>query len=322
MIYWRRFFARWLNLLGLTMALAFAVVAVSAPLISPVDPKNPGPFKVVGRFTDQTPRPPGSAKGAAVLGTLPGGLDVFHTLVWGTREAMTFGLLVALGAFLVGVLFGAVAGYAGGRVGTLMMRVADAFLTFPPLAGAAFLQQLAATSVVALGGQYYFNVQLGSNMGNVIFFNGPLPFAAVLIQHVDPLLISLILFSWMPYARVVNTLVLTLKRTEFVLASQAIGAKPFWVIRKHLLPNAVSPAIVLAARDVGGAVILQATMVIIGLGGNSPWGSLLSFAGNWVVGGLLSFWWVYAPVTIAMILFGVTWNIIGDGLSDALSPHS
>jgi peptide/nickel transport system permease protein len=311
-----RFFSRWQNLIGVLLAGLFIAVAIAAPVISPLDSENPGPFKLAGRFTDTIPHPPGKN---AILGTLPGQFDVFHTLVWGVRDALRFGLLVALGAFIFGVLFGAIAGYAGGALNTLMMRIADAFLTFPPLVGAVFLQQLSATTIVALGGVYYFNPQLNRT---VLYFDGTLPPLAVFIDQVDPLLISLILFSWMPYARLVNTIVLTLKQTEFILAARALGGGSFWVIRRHLLPNSISPAIVIAARDVGSAVILQATMVVIGLGGDSPWGSLLAIGRNWITGGILTFWWVYVPVTVAMVLFGITWNLIGDGLNDSLLPGS
>lgn len=315
MIFWRRFFSRGRNWVGALLALGFAITAIAAPLISAPDPKNPGPFKVVGSFVDRIPRAPGVYEGA-ILGTLPGQFDVFHTLIWGSRDAMRFGLLVALGAFVFGVTYGAVSGYAGGRLDHLMMRISDAFLTLPPLAGALLLQQLAATSVVALGGEYFFDP---SNFRTGMYFEGQMPFLAALIDRVDPLLISLVLFSWMPYARLVHTLVITLKRAEFVLAAEALGANAPWVLRKHLLPNSIAPAIVLAARDVGSAVILQATLSMIGVGGNSPWGIVLALGRDWITGGLFRFWWVYLPVTVAMILFGVTWNLIGDGINDTLA---
>jgi hypothetical protein len=142
---------------------------------------------------------------------------------------------------------------------------------------------------------------------------------------VDPILISLILFSWMPIARIVNTLVITLKNTEFIQAARALGGSPFWIIRRHLLPNSVGPAIVLAARDVGSSVILQATITFIGLGGASPWGILLSLGRNWVIGpggNLLAAWWVFLPVTLTIILFGVSCNLVGDGLTEALEPSA
>ena len=311
---WRRFLRRKQNWFGIALAALFAAVALAAPLLSPHDPELPGAFKIVGRYTDPIPHPPGYDAGAP-LGTLPGQFDVYHALVWGARDAVRFGLSVAVGAFAFGVLYGAIAGYAGGGLNTLMMRIADGFLTFPPIAGAVFLMQLAASAIVGLGGQYFFNPATHSN---VIFYEGPRPFLVTFVETVDPLLISLILFGWMPHARLVNSIVLVLKQSEFILAARAIGCSPWRVITRHLLPNAISPAIVLAARDVGSAVILQATMAVIGLGSSSPWGILLANGRNWIVGGVLTYWWVYAPATVLMLLFGITWNLIGDGLNDAL----
>lgn len=316
---WRYFFSHWENWLGLILVLAFLAGAIFAPVISPQDKKNPGPFKQVGRTSDFVPHPPTDK---AILGTLPGQYDVFHTLVWGMRDAIQFGLLVAIGSFLVGVFFGSVSGYAGGIIDSLMMRIADAFLTFPPLAGVVFLQQLVGISITALGGIYYFNTQVA---GRTISFQNTPPTLVTFVSKIDPLLISLILFSWVPYARLVNSIVLTLKRTDFVQAARALGGNPLWVIRHHLIPNSIGPAIVLGARDVGSAVILQATITFIGLGGASPWGILLSMGRNFVIGpgrSLLTHWWVFLPVTLAVVLFGVSWNLIGDGLNDVLMPGS
>jgi len=318
MSFWRRFFTARRNWIGLSFAILFTAAAIAGPTISPQDPENPGPFKVVGRFSDATPHPPGYTD-ASPLGTLPGQFDVFHALVWGARDALRFGLLAATGAFVIGVLFGAISGYAGGAANTVMMRIADAFLSIPPLVAAVFLQMLATSTIVALGGQYFFNPQMNRA---VVYFDGPLPPLAALIDRVDPLLIGLILFCWMPYARLVNTVVATLRQSEFVLAARATGGTPAWVIRKHILPNAIGPAIVLAARDVGSAVVLQATMAVIGLGSYSPWGTLLAVGRNWISAGVLTYWWVYVPVTLAMVLFGITWNLIGDGLGEALLPAS
>jgi peptide/nickel transport system permease protein len=317
MSFWGRYFSRWQNWIGASLALLFILVAVAAPAISAVDEKNPGPFKVVGRFTDPIPHPPGENP-RAPLGTLPGQFDVLHTLVWGFRDALRFGLSVALSAFGFGVAFGAVSGYAGGSTNSVMMRIADAFLTFPPLIGAVLLNQLAGTAIIALGGQYFFNPTQSST---VLYFEGQLPPLVLFLDKVDPLLISLVLFSWMPYARLVNTLVISLRGADFVQSAQALGASPLWVIRRHLIPNSISPAVVLAARDVGSAVILQATMVMLNLGGNSPWGRLLAIGRQWITSGVLTFWWVYVPITATIVLFGVAWNLIGDGLSEALAPE-
>ena len=314
----KRFYSFWQNWLGILLVLFFAVVAVTAPLISEPNKTTQGAFKLVGRSTDFTPHSPSDK---AILGTLPGQIDVFHALVWGAREAMFFGLSVAIGAFFFGSIFGAISGYAGGGVNNLMMRITDAFLTFPVLAGVVFLQQLVAITIESLGGTYWFN---NDYHGKLIDFQFTPPAFAVFLMKVDPILISLILFSWMPIARLVNTMVITLKNTEFIQATRALGASPFWIIRRHLLPNSIGPAIVLASRDVGSAVILQATITFIGLGGASPWGILLSMGRDWVIGpggNLLDAWWVFLPATLAIILFGLGWNLIGDGLTEALDPH-
>jgi peptide/nickel transport system permease protein len=316
---WRIFSSHWENWLGLILVLAFLCGAILAPIISPPDQKNPGPFKQVGRTSDFVPHPPTEK---AILGTLPGQYDVFHTLVWGMRDAIQFGLLVAVGSFAVGVLFGSVSGYAGGLLNSLMMRIADAFLTFPPLAGVVFLRQLVGVTITALGGLYYFDTQFTSRI--LALKDPPTPFVAF-VSKTDPVMLSLILVSWVPYARLVNSLVLTLKRTDFIQATRALGGSSFWVIRHHLIPNSIGPAIVLGARDVGSAVILQATITFIGLGGASPWGALLSMGRNFVIGpggSLLTHWWVFLPATLVVILFGISWNLVGDGLNDILMPGS
>lgn len=313
----RIFFSHWQNWLGMIIILAFAVMAVTAPLLSPPNDTTQGAFKKVGRQGDLRPHPPTEE---SPLGTVPGQLDVYHALIWGGREAMIFGLSVAVGAFIFGSLFGAIAGYAGGAVNNVMMRIADAFLTFPALAGVVFLQQLVAITIESMGGMFWFN---NDYVGRQVYFDFTPPLFARFLLNVDPILVSLIIFSWMPFARIVNSMVITLKQTEFIQAGRALGGTSWWIIRRHLLPNSIGPALVLAARDVGSSVILQATITFIGLGGASAWGILLSLGRNWVIGpggSLLSSWWVFLPVTIAILLFGIGWNLIGDGLSEALDP--
>jgi peptide/nickel transport system permease protein len=313
------FLSHWQNWLGLLLVLGFFFVSLGAPVLSPMDPSKPGPFQRVGRFSDRIPHPPGAN---AVLGTLPGQIDVYHALIWGTREAIQFGLVAALGAFFFGVVFGAIAGYAGGTAGSLMMRVADAFLAFPMIAGVALIQQLVAVTIEAMGGVYWFNSE---SFGRVIYFEFTPPFWVSFLMKVDPILICLILFLWMPYARLVYTMVINLKQSEFIQAARALGAGPWRVIQRHLIPNSIGPAIVMAARDVGSAVILQATFAFIGLGGNSPWGIMLSMGRNWIIGpggDLLAYWWLFLPATLVVILFGVTWNLLGDGLNEALEPKA
>ena len=279
----------------------FIAVAALAPRIAPPDDlANPGDFKVVGRRTDRLPRPPNTE---LPLGTAAGQIDVFYSVVWGTRTALRFGLIVAGSAASIGVLVGAVSGYAGGRGSAITLRITDAFLAFPVLAG-VWLFQLVMLQL------------LGAD---------PTPLMAFLAEsNITPVMVALIAFSWMPYARLINSGITRLKTAEFVLASQALGAGRRRLIFRHLLPNSISPAIVLLARDIGGMVILEAAFVFIGLSSGGPWAEMLVNNRNWIIGvagNPLTYWWVYLPPTIALILFGIGWNLLGDGLNDALNPR-
>jgi peptide/nickel transport system permease protein len=312
----RRFFSSWQNILSLMIIATFATLALAAPWISPMARKDPGIFQRVGRAVDYEPKPPNEK---ALLGTLPSQYDIFHALVWGTGEALRFGLTVATISALVGIFLGAVAGYAGGFVNSLIMRITDAFLAFPVIAGVVFLQQLVNITIVGMGGVIYINPSIGKFVDIPTSLSGIQAF----LQRTNPLLISLILFSWMPFARLVNTLVITLKRTDFVQAARALGAGPFWIIRRHLMPHTIAPVLVLAARDVGAVVIFQATLTFIGIGGNSTWGSILSMGRNWVVGpggNLFAYWWVFMPATLLVILFGIVWNLLADGINEIGLP--
>ena len=137
-------------------------------------------------------------------------------------------------------------------------------------------------------------------------------------------MLVLILFSWMPYARMTNAIVISLKQVEFVQAARAIGTRPARIILRHLIPNSVSPSVVLAARDVGSMVLIQAAFTFIGLDGSSTWGNILAMGRDWILGpggGIFSYWWVYIPATLALVLFGIGWNLLGDGLSELLDPR-
>jgi peptide/nickel transport system permease protein len=299
----RRFFSRRQNLLALAVVGCYVLVAAAAPLLAlPDDPDDPSPFRVVGRASDHIPHPPSRE---ALLGTLPGQLDIFYTLVWGTRSALRFGLIVALTTACFGVLIGATSGYFGGPINGLVMRITDAFLTFPTVAGVWLFRQL-------------------------IFPTSPdIPPTSLqrtlLNLKVDPVMLTLILFSWMPYARLINANMAQLKQADYVLAAKSLGARNVRIILRHLLPNAIAPAIVLAGRDVGGMVILQSAFIFIGLGESTGWGTLLVSGRDWIIGmggNPLTHWWVYLPATLALILFGTGWNLLGDGLNTLLNPRT
>jgi peptide/nickel transport system permease protein len=292
-----RFVLHWQNLTGLAIVAGFIFLAAAAPLLAPPDPgREFSPYREVKDLKGNLPMAPSSA---AVLGTIPTGIlrtqwDVFYTLVWGTRSALKFGVLAALGTAILGVLIGALSAFWGGWVNTIIMRITDSFLAFPFIVGVVLFQQL--LSVVEDFAMFnYFEQQAGPKP----LIISPIQ---VVLRQVDPVLLALVLFSWMAYARLTNSRVLGLKHTEFIEAARAMGASGGRIILRHLIPNSVSPAIVLAARDIGGMVLMQATLTFIGIGGGSEWGEILATGRRWIIapgGNPLTYWWVFVPVTLA-----------------------
>jgi peptide/nickel transport system permease protein len=297
-----RFFRSRQVLAGVLIVGFFVVVAILAPQLAPPDdPANPSGTRVVGKYYDYLPRPPSEE---ALLGTAPGQFDIYYSLVWGTRSALAFGLTVAVSTAVFGTLLGAFAGYAGGAFQGLVMRVTDAFLAFPVIAGVWLIQQviMPATPFGDLNPiqQAFFDLGL------------------------DPVLLTLIVFSWMPYARITSANVVQLKQTEYVEAARSIGARRRRIIGRHLLPNALSPVLVLGARDVGAMVILATAFTFIGLGASTEWGHMLVISRDYIIGlggNPLTYWWAFVPTTLALIFFGVGWNLLGDGLNTVLDPR-
>jgi peptide/nickel transport system permease protein len=137
-------------------------------------------------------------------------------------------------------------------------------------------------------------------------------------------MLAFIFFSWMPYARLMNVQVSRVKQSEFVKAAESLGASHWRVLFYHLLPNTISPAIVLAARDVGAMVILASAFIFIGFGGNVAWGIMLVTSRDYVIGlsgNPFVYWWTFVPISLALILFSVGWNLLGDGLNTVLNPY-
>ena len=311
----RRFFSSRQNILGVGLVIFFLFIAIAAPVLAPPeDPTSPSSFKVVGRVSDMQPHPPSAN---AWLGTNSEQEDVFYTLVWGTRDALKFGLLVTIVTASSGILFGAFSAYFGSLTNNLMMRLSDAFLAFPVIAGVVLFRQLLVILRNAAGIQIDF-------YGFANYTAGPAPPLLNFLTRLNPVMIALVLLGWVSYARLTNALVLQLKGLDYVSAARALGSGHSRLILRHLLPNSLSPSMVLAARDLGSVVILQATFTFIGLGGGSPWGELLSRGRDWIIGpggNPFTYWWVYLPATLALILFGLGWNMLGDGLNDFINPR-
>ena len=312
-----RFFSRWQNWLGLFIVTVFVLMAIFAPLLSPKDPD--GRLPLVQSHL-RIPQPPGPG---APLGTLPDQSSIYDALVWGTRDALKFGVGVTAIIFFIGIFVGTLAAFLGGRTNSLLMGTTDAFLAFPVIAGVVFFTQLRMIMLSNLLLETDFaNFSLDSIQGIGILETLFLQLNPFL--RLNPAAVAFALFLWVPYARVMNASVMRLKRVEFVLAAKVSGVKNFRVMLRHLIRNAIAPVLVMAATDVGALVVLQTTFAYIGLGDSTPWASALLAGRDWIFSpkGIIEYWWVFVPITVALILFGIGWNLLGDGLIDAMNPRS
>ena len=328
MVFLRRISSRWQSILALTGVLLIIFFAIAAPLLAPaVNPVGPHWFKVVCERLNCIPEPPG---GASPLGTVKE-FDVYHTLVWGVRQSLIFGLLTASITAFIGIVLGLVSAYFGGWLDRLIMRMCDAFFAFPIVAGVALFAQLSAQLAVSNQSQRSI-LMTAANKDPNFFLNlvtstaDKVPnFFLNIVMNTDPILIALILFSWMGYTRIIHSQVLQIKKEEYVKAARACGASHYRIIFKHILPNSITPAIVMATRDIGRMVVIQSSLTFIGVGSSSAWATLLNLGKNWIIGpggNLLTRWWIYLPITLALVFFGVTWGIVGDELNHWMNPKN
>ena len=303
----RYFFKGRQNVFALSIVFLFVILGMAAPWLAPQEPGaevsayriDPRAGKTLARRL--TPLPPDDG---LIFGTAPGGFDIFYSLIWGIFPALRFGLVIAVSTAVVGSLLGALGGYIGGWFNRLVMRITDSFLAFPALAGLFLFQQLLIP----------------------VSLDTPPTLLQETMQAWDipPVMLVLIFASWMPYARIINANIVRLKHEEYIMAARTVGAGNRRIVFRHLLPNSIAPLIVLAARDVGVMVILEASFTFIGVGGYLPWSVLLVSSRDFVIGlGGNPFvsWWVFVPATIVLALFSISWNLLGDGLNDALNPR-
>ncbi|HOZ37250.1 MAG TPA: ABC transporter permease [Anaerolineaceae bacterium] len=313
----RRFFSHWQNWLGLFIVMAFIFTALLAPLLSPLDADTKD--EAVLSFL-KVPKPP--APGAP-LGTLPDQTSVYAALIWGTRDALKFGIGVTTIIFLVGTLIGTLAAFLGGMSNSLLMWTTDMFLAFPVIAGVVFFNQLNNSMLFKIVSNSEFAGFPLDYLAKYGYLKDFLPLLSPFMK-LNPAAVTFALFLWVPYARVMNASVMRLRHVEYVLAAKISGVKGFRVISRHLIPNAIAPVLVMAAKDVGALVVLQTTFAFIGLGKSTPWADALLSGRDWIYSpnGIVTYWWVFLPITVALILFGIGWNLLGDGLIEAMNPRS
>ena len=299
------FFSNAELLFGILIILAFAVVAIATPKIAPPEEENP--YYLPRDGYRGIPEPPDEDH---PLGTLPGQYDVFYGIIWGTRMAFLVGLSITLGRTLIGGVMGLLSGYFGGPLDGLIMRVTDAFMSVPAVAAGAIMYALFG--------------EIGSS--------GPPTSQSLLNSRNEQIVvITLVMFGWMQYARLLRGNVMSERGKEYVQAAISVGAPNKRILFKHLLPNSIRGLFVLIASDIGAMVALVSVFYFIGLIGDSPygfladWGLMLSASRDWIVTGSskpFAYWYTYVPAIAAIVLFTVGWSMIGDGLRDLLDPRS
>jgi len=283
-----------ISLFGLILLLGFVLVAVFADEIAP-HPNKPAkpeddpffdPYKIPRYGWRNNPTPPTKEH---PMGLTEGQHDIFYGIVWGTRTAFKVGLVVVGSTCFIGVVIGSVSAYIGGRTDEIVMRIADVFMSFPFLIAAIVI--------------------------TTIFGRG-------LVQ----VMVALIIFRWAGYARLIRGSVLQVKEEEFVAAARAAGVSDVKILWRHIIPNTIYPVLIQASMNMGSIVVTVASLSFLGFGapaGYADWGQMISFSRNWILGtpgNALAYWYAVVYPGLAIVLFVLAWNLIGDAFRDIMDP--
>ena len=218
------------------------------------------------------------------FGTDDLGRDILSRILYGSRWTLYVVILVAIIAAPIGLLVGTVAGYAGGWTDAILMRITDIFLAFPKL-------------VLALA----FVAALGPGIENAV--------------------LAIAITSWPPYARIARAETLTVRNSDYIKAVQLMGASPFRIVLRHIMPLCISSLIVRVTLDMAGIILTAAGLGFLGLGAQPPlpeWGAMIASGRRFI----LDQWWVAAAPGAAILIVSLGFNLLGDGLRDALDPRS
>ena len=279
---------------GIAVLATLAVIAIAAPWLAPHDP--------LATNVAQALLPPSSAHW---LGTDQLGRDVLSRLIYGTRISLVIGVVSVGVAVIIGTAVGAIAGFAGGWLDSVLMRFVDTMLSVPLI----FL----LLAIVAMDpAERLLSLATWPIIGGV---------AARVFAWVDVRILVLMAaigaMSWMGVARLVRAEILSLKEREFVLAARAIGASRWRILTRHLIPNALNPVLVSATLGVGGAILTESVLSYLGLGVQPPvpsWGNILN-EGRVALGVA---WWLTLSPGLCILVTVLAFNLVGEGLRERL----
>lgn len=276
-----------------TVAVLMILAAVLAPWLAPTNPYDPGSLNLMDGFT-----PPGKPNpftgNTYVLGTDNQGRDILSTILYGARISLFVGFSAVLFAMVLGIGLGLLAGWRGGWVDSLLMRIADVQLSFPSI-------------LIAL---LIFGVARG--------FIPPAMREQVAIWV---LIVSIGLSDWVQYARVVRGAAMVEKSKEYVQAARVIGVHPARIVLRHILPNVMGPVLVIATIGLALAIIAEATLSFLGVGvppTQPSLGTLIRIGQQFLFSGE---WWILLFPSIALLALALSVNLLGDWLRDALNPR-
>jgi peptide/nickel transport system permease protein len=305
-------------MIGLILLLAFVVIAVWAPTFAPVPENSRDPYMIPRDGFRAEPEAPSEEH---IFGTTEGQYDIFYGIIWGTRTAFRIGVVITLFTTVIGIVIGALAAFYGGWIDEVLMRITEIFQAFPFL-----LTAITLTSVLqAVYGRSEGGFMIWS--AKILAF---LTFGHSFFEPINPIqlsiitgMIAIILFGWMAIARVTRGNILTVKNFEYAMAAETIGASNARILFRHLLPNAIFPVLVIASMNIGAYVLNFAALSFLGLGaqmGYADWGQMISFARNWIPS-LNQYSHIVMYPGLAILLFVLAWNLVGDALRDILDPR-
>ncbi len=275
------------------VSLLIILAAIFAPWIAPHDPFNPATLNLMDGFTP--PMEPNQFTGNTYwLGTDNQGRDVFSTILYGARISLFVGFMAVAFAMVLGITLGLIAGYRGGWVDSLLMRVADVQLTFPSILLALLIFGVA---------------------------RGFIPPAYREAMAIWVLIVAIGLSEWVQYARVVRGATMVEKSKEYVQAARVIGAHPAKILIRHILPNVMGPVLVIATIGLALAIIAEATLSFLGVGVPSTQpslGTLIRIGQGFLFSGE---WWILLFPSLTLLALALSVNLLGDWLRDALNPR-